>query len=92
MIFIIITTIKYTSSEWVMKKLTDCDKGMRCQVVKLHASGQLKQRLISFGMARGVSVEMLEFSPAKSTVEIKVGKMRIALRKEEAELIEIEDE
>ena len=59
-------------------------------MVKLHASGPLKQRLLSFGMGRGVGIELLEYSPAKSTVEIKIGKMRIALRKEEAELIEVD--
>jgi len=75
-----------------MKNLTQCEKGSCCKVVKLHAKGPLKQRLMSFGMARGVELELLEYSPAKSTVEIKVGKMRIALRKEEAELIEINNE
>ncbi len=35
-------------------------------------------------------IEVLEYSPAKSTIEIKVGKMRIALRAQEAELIEVE--
>ncbi len=73
-----------------MKKLTQCAKGSSCKVIKLHASGPLKQRLMSFGMARGVAVELIEYSPTKSTVEIQVGKMRIALRKEEAELIEVE--
>jgi len=33
---------------------------------------------------------VLEHAPAKSTVEIKVGKMQIALRAEEAKLIEVE--
>ena len=73
-----------------MKNLTQCSKGCSCKITKLHADGALKQRLMSFGMARGVGVELLEYSPAKSTVEIRVGKMRIALRKEEAQLIEIE--
>jgi ferrous iron transport protein A len=73
-----------------MKKLTECKKGSSCTVVKLHASGPLKQRLLSFGMMKGVTIEMLEYSATKSTVEIKVGKMRIALRKEEAELIEVQ--
>ncbi len=72
-----------------MKNLTQCEKGCQCEITKLHATGPLKQRLMSFGMARGVAIELLEYSPAKSTVEIKVGKMRIALRKEEAEMIEI---
>ncbi len=73
-----------------MKKLTQCVKGSGCKVLKLHATGPLKQRLMSFGMARGVDIELIEYSATKSTVEIKVGKMRIALRKEEAELIEVE--
>jgi len=73
-----------------MKNLTQCEKGCACKITKLHATGPLKQRLMSFGMARGVDIELLEYSPAKSTVEIKVGKMRIALRKEEAEMIEID--
>ena len=59
-------------------------------MLKVHASVPLKQRLLSFGMGRGVGIELLEYSPAKSTVEIKIGKMRIALRKEEAELIEVD--
>lgn len=72
-----------------MKNLTQCAKGCSCKIVKLNATGPLKQRLMSFGIAKGVGVELLEYSPAKSTVEIKVGKMRIALRREEAEMIEI---
>lgn len=74
-----------------MKTLTQCEKGSSCKITKLHAKGPLKQRLLSFGMMKGVGIELLEYSPTKSTVEIKVGKMRIALRKEEAELIEIEN-
>ena len=73
-----------------MKTLTQCDKGASCKIMKIHASGPLEERLMSFGMARGIGVELLEYSPAKKTVEIRVGKMRIALRKEEAELVEVE--
>ncbi len=72
-----------------MNKLTQCEKGSSCKVAKIHATGPLKQRLLSFGIMKGVVVELLEYSTTKSTVEVKVGKMRIALRKEEAELIEI---
>jgi ferrous iron transport protein A len=58
-------------------------------VVKLHAQGALKQRLVSFGVMKGARVEVIGFAPAKSTVEIKIGRMRLALRKDEAELIEV---
>lgn len=70
-------------------KLTECMKGCRATIVKLHAQGPLKQRLVSFGVMKGARVELMGFAPAKSTVEIKVGRMRLALRKEEAELIEV---
>lgn len=73
-----------------MKTLIDCDKACRVRVVKLNADRELKQRLISFGIIKESIVEVLEHAPAKSTIEIKVGKMRIALRAKEAELIEVE--
>lgn len=72
-----------------MKKLSQCSKGERLKVLKLDAASELKQRLISFGIMKEAIVEVLEHSPAKSTVEIKVGKMRIALRASEADKIEV---
>ncbi|MEA2072997.1 MAG: FeoA family protein [Campylobacterota bacterium] len=73
-----------------MKTLLDCNKACRVKVLKLNAPTELKQRLISFGIMKETVVEVLEHAPGKSTVEIKVGKMRIALRAQEAELIEVE--
>lgn len=73
-----------------MNLLNVCPKGGMVKVVKINASGPLKQRLISFGLMKGVEVQMLECSATKSTYEIKVGNVRLALRREEAELIEVE--
>ena len=73
-----------------MKKLIECEKGENVRVVKLNAKDELKQRLISFGIMKEAEVEVLEQAPRKRTIEIKVGKMRLALRAEEAELIEVE--
>jgi len=73
-----------------MKKLLDCQKGDRVMVKKLNATNELKQRLISFGIMKEADLEVLELAPRKKTIEVKVGKMRIALRAEEAELIEVE--
>jgi len=72
-----------------MKKLLDCDKGEKVQVLKLNAGLELKQRLISFGIMKDALVEVIEQAPRKKTIEIKVGKMRLALRSEEAALIEV---
>ena len=73
-----------------MKTLKDCHKACRVKVIKLNADSELKQRLISFGIMKESILEVLEHAPAKSTIEVKVGKMRIALRAKEAELIEVE--
>jgi ferrous iron transport protein A len=72
-----------------MKKLTECPAASKAVVTKIHAEGPLKQRLLSLGIMRGAEVSVLAYSAAKSTVEIKVGKMQLALRKEEADLIEV---
>lgn len=72
-----------------MKSLINCEKGEKVKVLKLDATYELKQRLISFGIMKGAEIQMLEYAPRKKTLEIKVGKMRIALREEEAELIEV---
>ena len=73
-----------------MKKLIECQKGERVKVIKLNADYELKQRLISFGVMKGAFIQVIEYSLGKKTVEIKVGKMRIALRAEEAKMIEVE--
>jgi len=74
-----------------MKKLIECERGEKVKVVRLSAKDELKQRLISFGLMKESEVEVLELAPRKKTIEIKVGKMRLALRAEEAELIEVEE-
>lgn len=73
-----------------MKTLLDCEKACVVKVLKLNTKGDLKQRLISFGIMKEAVLEVLEHAPGKSTIEIKVGKMRIALRAQEAELIEVQ--
>ena len=73
-----------------MKTLLECKKACVVTVVKLNTKGDLKQRLISFGIMKEAILEVLEYAPAKSTIEVKVGKMRIALRAQEAALIEVQ--
>ena len=73
-----------------MKTLIDCNKACIVKVVKLNAPAELKQRLISFGIMKEAIIEVLEHAPAKSTIEVKVGKMRIALRAEEAKMVVVD--
>jgi ferrous iron transport protein A len=74
-----------------MTLLSACAKGGIATVVKNNATGALKQRLISFGLMKGAHVVMLECGLTKSTYEVKIGNVSIALRREEAQLIEVTD-
>ena len=69
--------------------LLECKQNDIVEVVKLNTQGELRQRLVSFGVLKGATISLLGYSPTKSTIEIKVGKMNIALRKEEAKAIEV---
>ena len=73
-----------------MSTLKDCSKACVVKVTKLNAKSDLKQRLISFGIMKEAIIEVLEHAPGKSTIEVKVDKMRIALRAEEASMIEVQ--
>jgi len=70
-------------------KLTELTKGDRAEIVKIHADKPLKDRLSSFGVMRGEELTVKGCSIAKQTMEIEVGSTLIALRKEEAEKIEV---
>lgn len=90
MISIIITEKEKRNMSNSTKKLSECKKACVVRVAKLNATAELKARLISFGVMKDAVIEVLEYAPAKSTIEIKVGKTRLALRAQEAELIEVQ--
>ena len=73
-----------------MKSIIDVEKNTQYTVKKLHTTGALRQRLISFGILKGVKIRYLASTNLRGTYEIQVGKMNIALRKEEAMKIEVE--
>ena len=71
-------------------KLTELTKGEKAEITKIHAEKALKDRLSSFGVMRGEELLVKGCSLAKQTMEIEVGSTLIALRKDEADKIEIE--
>jgi ferrous iron transport protein A len=70
--------------------LIDLTKGNRGVIVKIHADKALRDRLTSFGVMRGEELLVKGCSIAKQTMEIEVGSTLIALRKDEAQKIEVE--
>jgi len=70
--------------------IIECKINQSYIIKKLHTTGALRQRLISFGILKGVKIKYLAHTNLKGTYEIQVGKMNIALRQEEAQKIEVE--
>jgi len=70
--------------------LTELHKGDHAVIKKIHAPKALKDRFLSFGVMPGETLVVKGCSLAKQTMEIEVGGTLIALRKEEAEKIEVE--
>jgi ferrous iron transport protein A len=73
------------------KSIVNCTINKAYIIKKLHTTGALRQRLISFGILKGVKIKYLSSTNLQATYEIQVGKMAIALRKEEAMKIEVQE-
>ncbi len=87
---IIIIIFKIMLENGVCLKLSELKKHQEARVVRVDAEGELKQRLASFGLIRGAIVKIIDCSIRKSTIEIMVDNTLLALRKQEAEKIEVE--
>ena len=70
--------------------LIDLEKGNSATITKINAPKALKDRLYSFGIIKGEELTVKGCSLAKQTMEIKVGSTLIALRANEAKVIEVE--
>lgn len=70
--------------------LTELTKGDKAEIIKITADKALKDRLASFGVMKGEELTIKGCSLAKQTMEIEVGATLIALRRDEANKIEVE--
>jgi len=71
-------------------RLSELEKGDRATILKIETDVSLKERLVSFGVARGSELTIEACSLGKQTIEIMVDDTLIGLRGEEASKIEVE--
>ncbi|WP_457562317.1 FeoA family protein [Caminibacter pacificus] len=71
-------------------KLNELNIGDEAIVRKVLASEPLKSRLLSMGITKGEKIKVLKHTLAKNTFEVEVNRVPIALRSEEAALVEVE--
>ena len=74
-----------------MKTLRDVAIGDTCKVVKLHGTGAVKRRIMDMGITKNVSVYVRKVAPLGDPIEVTVRNYERSIRKEDAEMIEVEE-
>ena len=73
-----------------MKTLRDIKVGGTARVVKVHGEGALRRRIMDMGITRGVEVYVRKMAPLGDPIEVNLRSYELSLRREDAELIEVE--
>ena len=73
-----------------MHTLRDVKIGKSAKVIKLHGEGALKRRIMDMGITKGVEVKVRKVAPLGDPLEITVRGYELSLRKDDAEMIEVE--
>ena len=73
-----------------MKTLKDAKIGQTVKVVKLHGEGAVRRRIMDMGITKGVVISIRKFAPLGDPVEITVRGYELSIRKDDAQMIEIE--
>ena len=77
------------SSSQTPVKLSSLEPGSYCRVVAVKENGRVSRRLLEMGVIPGVRVRMVKSAPFGDPFEVRVLGYSLALRKSEAELVEV---
>ena len=72
-----------------VKSLAQLPIGEEAQVLSIEGNNPISKRLMEMGIVPGVSVKVIKTAPFGSPLQIKVRGYHLALRKSEAETIEV---
>ena len=73
-----------------MKTLKEAKVGETVTGVKLHGEGAVKRRIMDMGITKGVEIYVRKVAPLGDPVEITVRGYELSLRKNDAEMVEVE--
>ena len=73
-----------------MKTLKEVKVGQTVNVVKLHGEGAVKRRIMDMGITKGVEIYVRKVAPLGDPVEVTVRGYELSLRKNDAEMVEVE--
>ncbi|MBQ6808844.1 MAG: ferrous iron transport protein A [Firmicutes bacterium] len=73
-----------------MRTLKEIKPGKSATVVKVHGEGALKRRIMDMGVTKGVEIYVRKVAPLGDPMELTLRGYELSIRKEDAELIEVE--
>lgn len=73
-----------------MKTLRQVKVGETVTVVKLHGEGAVKRRIMDMGITKGVQVYVRKVAPLGDPVEVNARGYELSIRKNDAEMIEVQ--
>ncbi len=73
-----------------MQTLRDTETGKTVSVVKLHGEGAVKRRIMDMGLTKGTQVYVRKGAPLGDPVEVTVRGYELSLRKEDAQMVEVQ--
>ena len=73
-----------------MRTLKDANIGETAEIKKIHGEGPIKRKILDMGITKGTSVFVRKVAPFADPIEITVRGYELTIRKNDAEIIEIE--
>ncbi len=73
-----------------MSTLKQVKVGQTCTVKRVHGEGALRRRIMDMGITKGVEIYVRKVAPLGDPIEITVRDYELSVRKNDAELIEVE--
>lgn len=74
-----------------LKRLGDIKAGTKCKIKDINLTKKIKKRLLELGLIPGREIEILQVAPFNGPVRLKVNDFCLALRKNEANNILVEE-
>lgn len=71
-------------------KLRDCKIGSTVKVVSISGGGAVKRRIMDMGITKGTELYIRKVAPLGDPIEITVRGFELSLRKNDADILEVE--
>lgn len=73
-----------------MNTLKNIEIGQSAKVLKIHGEGAIKRRIMDMGITKGAELSVHKVAPLGDPIQITVRGYELSIRKDDAELIEVE--